>query len=99
MYLLVMIAGVVIWLYADHVESEIDHEHIYFIQGGMLVILGFVLALVFAFGLIQKYTTFAWVYGIVMISIGLTSPGCVPMAVPLLIFWIKDDTKRWYEAK
>ena len=37
-----------------------------------------------------------WTYGLVLICFGLTSAGCFPACVPLLIFWIKPETKRFF---
>lgn len=37
-----------------------------------------------------------WVYGIVMIAIGLTSCCFWPICIPLLIYWIKPDVQRHF---
>ena len=37
-----------------------------------------------------------WVWILVVIGFGMTSACCLPIAVPLLIFWIKPETKRYY---
>jgi MFS family permease len=38
----------------------------------------------------------AWIWGIVAIAIGLTSACCLPACVPLLIHWMKPETKRYF---
>ena len=41
-----------------------------------------------------------WVHtlGTVMIALGMTSLCCAPIQIPLLITWLKPETKRWYGA-
>ena len=38
----------------------------------------------------------AWVVGIVLIALGLTTCYTLPFAIPLLIFWIRPETKAYY---
>lgn len=37
-----------------------------------------------------------WVYGLVLICLGLTSPCFIPICVPLLLYWIKPEAKAWF---
>lgn len=37
-----------------------------------------------------------WILGLVLICIGLTSACCLPVCVPLLIFWLKPEMKAFY---
>lgn len=41
-----------------------------------------------------------WVHtlGTVMIALGMTQICCLPILIPLLITWLKPETKRWYGA-
>jgi hypothetical protein len=41
-----------------------------------------------------------WVHtmGTVMIALGMTQICCLPVLIPLLINWLKPETKRWYGA-
>ncbi len=38
----------------------------------------------------------AWVYHLVLICIGLTSACCMPVCIPLMIFWLKPETKAYF---
>lgn len=38
----------------------------------------------------------AWIVGFITIGMGFTSPCCVPACVPLLIFWLKPETKQYF---
>jgi hypothetical protein len=41
-----------------------------------------------------------WVHtmGTVMIALGMTQICCLPILIPLLISWMKPETKRWFGA-
>lgn len=39
-----------------------------------------------------------WVYGLVLICLSMTSCCCLPAAIPLLVFWIKPETKAWFQG-
>jgi hypothetical protein len=40
----------------------------------------------------------AWTYHLVMICMGMTSACCLPACIPLLIFWLKPETKAMFNA-
>ena len=40
-----------------------------------------------------------WIYSVVIIGIGMTSACCLPACIPLLIFWLKPEVKRFYGYK
>ena len=39
-----------------------------------------------------------WIYALIVIALGLTSACTIFFSVPLLIFWLKEDVKRYYNA-
>lgn len=42
---------------------------------------------------------FAWIYGIVAIALGMTSLCCLPVTIPLIIFWIKPETIAYFQSE
>jgi hypothetical protein len=42
-----------------------------------------------------------WVHtmGTVMIALGMTQICCLPVLIPILITWLKPETKSWYGAR
>ncbi len=40
-----------------------------------------------------------WVYGIVLIALGLTSCCFWPICIPLLIYWLKPDVQGYFGRK
>ncbi len=73
---------------ADQFEARIMAS-IYFVMGGVFAF-AYLLAFFFTSG------KGAWIYNLVLICIGLTSCCCIPVCIPLLIFWIRDDCKNWF---
>jgi len=37
-----------------------------------------------------------WIYHIVLIGVGMTSACCIPACIPLLIYWLKPETRRYF---
>jgi hypothetical protein len=63
--------------------------------GLALAVLGLAFAIGFGAGLFLPRRPWAWVYGLVLICIGLT--GCtLPFSAALLFFWIKPETQAWF---
>lgn len=64
------------------------------IQGMLFLPIGVVLMILYAIGPFLKGKSGGWVYGIVLIAIGMTSCCLWPITIPLLIQWIKPEMKR-----
>jgi hypothetical protein len=52
-----------------------------------------ILALIAAFAPRKKW---GWIMNIALMGIGCTSCFCLPLCIPLMIFWMKPETKSWY---
>ena len=65
-------------------------------MGIVLVVMGLALAIPFAAGPFLPRKSWAWVFGLVLICLGLTSVCCLPATIPLLIHWIKPEVKAYY---
>ncbi len=66
------------------------------IAGGVYIVVGAVLFVIFAAGLVLPKNRWTWIYNIVLIAIGMTSCCFLPITVPLLIFWLKPETKALF---
>ncbi len=40
-----------------------------------------------------------WVYDLVIICVGMTSACILPACIPLLLFWLKPETQRYFGRK
>jgi hypothetical protein len=66
------------------------------VTGVVLIGLGGVLALAYGAAPFIRPAPWVWTYHLVLIAFGLTSACCLPICIPLLIGWIKPETKRYY---
>lgn len=64
--------------------------------GVILAALSAVFVVVSALPIVLPVKPWVWVYGVVLIALGMTSACLLPVCIPLLIFWIKPEVKRYY---
>ena len=95
LYGLLTLIGIVVLVAAGWDDEEISLAEKLILSGVFLVLCGG-LAAIFAFGVFARPASWVWVYDIVLIAIGLTSCLTIPAAVPLLIYWIKPETKAYF---
>ena len=62
----------------------------------VFIIFGLLFSVPFAAAPFLPRKSWVWVYGIVLISIGLSSACCLPVCLPLLLFWLKPEMKAFY---
>ena len=67
------------------------------IAGGMYIALGIGLTIPYGFGIFLGRRPWVHTYGIVMIALTMTSCMCIPIALPLLLAWLKPEVKAWYK--
>jgi MFS family permease len=96
LYLVLAVAGAFLVAYAADL-ADADHDEVELQMMGVLYgVLGIAFAIVFAVGLFVPRRKWGWIYSIVLICIGLTSCCTLPACIPLLIFWVKPETKRYF---
>ena len=93
-YLLVCAAGV-FFLAADPAALATEPAEAK-LMGVVMLALGLVLAVPFAAAPFLPRRPWVWVYGIVLIALGMTSVCTLPAAIPLLVYWINDETKAYF---
>jgi drug/metabolite transporter (DMT)-like permease len=93
LYLLAAVMGVVfLFIEPDRDMSALEAK----IMGSLFLILGFVFFGAYALAPFLPRKSWVWVFGLVLICIGLTSACCLPVCIPLLIFWLKPEMKAFY---
>jgi len=97
LYFLVFIGGVVLAVVPAE-NMDIPQEEAAFLYVYVVLFIGFGLALGVAFlvGLFLGPKPWVWVYDIVLICLGLTSCCTMIICIPLLIYWIKPETKAYF---
>jgi uncharacterized membrane protein len=69
-----------------------------FILGGLYVVFGLIGATIYLIALMLPRRGWAWVYGLVVICLGMTSACCLPACIPLLIYWFQPDVKAYFNT-
>jgi hypothetical protein len=94
LYLVVAACSLVFFL-LDPAELDMARPEA-LLTGAFLVVLGLVLAAAFALPFFLPPKPWLWIYDLVLICIGLTSPCCMPASIPLLIYWLKPEAKAFF---
>ena len=66
------------------------------IMGAVFLILGLVFFVPYGLAPFLPRKSWVWIFGLVLICIGLSSACCLPVCIPLLIFWLKPEMKAFY---
>lgn len=68
------------------------------VMGLIFIVLGAALMAPYAAAPFLPRRRWAWVLGIVLIALSMTGACCLPAAIPLLIFWVKPETKAFFDG-
>lgn len=93
LYLLCIVFGVLAFFIEPKNQEE---KTLQIVMGFLFVGLGAVLFLLFAAAPFLPKKPWVWIYDIVLIAVGLTSCACLPVSIPLLIYWLKPETKAFF---
>lgn len=89
-------AFLLLWPQIPDMEGE--DATILKMQFAVLLVLCVPLAVLFGIAPLLPKRRAAWIYGFITIGIGMTSACCLPASIPLLVFWIKPETKEFFES-
>ncbi len=92
LYLLCAAGGVAFLTDSPGSRGEFDGA----VTGVLLLGVGLVLAAGFTVALFAPRKPWGWTVGMVAICISLTSCACMPAGIPLLIYWVKPETKAYF---
>lgn len=93
MYGALAVMGFVFLFVAPDPEMNAEEQRV---MGVVFLLMGLVFALPYAVAPFLPRASWVWVFGLVLICIGLSSACCLPACVPLLIFWLKPEMKEFY---
>jgi hypothetical protein len=97
LYLSVAVIGIVLAAAAPETSEYSAEETM--VMGIVYGLLGAVFFIVYLVALMLPPKPYNWVVGIVMIAVGMTSCCLWPAVIPLLIYWIKPETKSFLGRK
>lgn len=100
-YLMVLLAGIGLFAFPNLAPEEFatgspDEKIMVYIYGVVFVVLGAALFVAYLFGVILKPKPWVWIFNMVLICIGLSGCPTLFASIPLLIFWLKPETKAYY---
>ncbi len=87
-YFLAIGLGVFLAAFAPKTEDSIE--------GVVVVVVSLPLMVLYGLAPFRAKTPGAWTYHLVLICLGLTSACCIPVSLPLLIYWMKPETKTYF---
>ena len=97
LYMLVAAAGATLAFLRPPIDGQSPEETL--IMGVVYGILGAVFFLAYLVAFLLPAKPYNWIVGLVMIAIGMTSCCMWPVVIPLLVFWIKPETRRFFGRK
>jgi hypothetical protein len=97
-YLACAVAGVFIVLFNEQIAESEPHDEpwLWILYGGGFMLLGLVFTAIYVYAFFAPRRPWAWVYHLVLICFGLTSCCCMPASIPLLVFWLRPATQRYF---
>ena len=95
LYLAMVAIGIFLLLY-DFTGTAAEVEELR-INGGALVVIGAAFLVLYAVGLFLPRRPWGWVYGVVLIALGMSSCLTLPATIPLLIAWLKPEMKARFQ--
>jgi hypothetical protein len=96
MYLAVFVAGLVVVVMRERLAQQDAPPVLLGVWGAFITLLGLVFAAVFAAALLLPPRPWVWIYDIVLICVGLSSPCCMLASIPLLVFWIRPEARAYF---
>jgi membrane protease YdiL (CAAX protease family) len=96
-YVVVIVLGVVFLAFAEQMSETGDVVESY-VMGAVFVVISVPLAVFYVAVPLLPKRRFAWIVGFVAIGIGMTSTCFLPAALPLLLYWMKDETKAFFDV-
>ncbi|NNE94319.1 MAG: hypothetical protein HKN23_21940 [Verrucomicrobiales bacterium] len=77
-------------------ELTEEDKMVFQIYGVLFPVCGAPMAIAHLIAFFIKPRPGSWVYNLILICLGLTGCPTIAASVPLLIFWLKPETKRYY---
>lgn len=102
-YLCAMGVGIFMLVAGASVQGleELQGDMSPIVVGVIGAVMGLVVSVAYSIGVFLPRRPWGWVYGIVLIAFGMVLFGmmslcCMPLTIPLLIFWLKPEVKAYF---
>jgi hypothetical protein len=95
LYVLTALIGVGLLVLSTVAPSNKDSGQV-LVQGIATLVIGVIFIIPYGIGPFIKGKSWGWIYGIVLIALGMTSCCLWPITIPLIIQWVKPEMKRMF---
>jgi len=97
LYFLCFCLGASMLLFRSEFAGEMKEDAmVVVISGVVYAAMGLLLLMFFGAAPFMPRRKWVWIYDLVLICLGMTSICCMPACIPLLIFWLRPDTKVFF---
>ena len=96
MYLFVAVIGVLFLAGMSFLPAEQEDKIGGFVIGPLYIVMGLLGMVPFILAFLLTPKPWVWIYGIVLMAIGMSSCCCLPACVPLLIYWVKPEVRSYF---
>jgi hypothetical protein len=93
LYLMLAVMGIVYMFIEPDKDMSAEEARL---MSAVFLIMGLALFTPYALAPFLPRKSWVWVYGLVLICLGLSSACCLPVCIPLLIYWLKPEMKEFY---
>lgn len=93
LFLLLAVMGVVYMFIEPDKDMSAEEARL---MSVVFLIMGLALFTPYALAPFLPRKSWVWVFGLVLICLGLSSACCLPVCIPLLIYWSKPEMKEFY---
>ena len=94
LYLAVMAAAVIFFVVGP---EQFEMSGLFAnLMGVLYLVLGLVLFAVCFLPLVLRPRPWVWTYDLIIIALGLSSPCLLPACIPLILFWVKPETRIYF---
>ena len=88
MYLMCLGGGAMLAALAENEQDKV--------QGVIMAVIGLPLLGLYGSAPFFPKRPWAWTFHLVLIALSGTSACCIPVCIPLVIFWLKPETKAFF---
>lgn len=90
------VLGFVALQFAPQAEFDSEDRMIMWVMMPVMLLLGLALCGAFLAAIFLPRKPWVWVYDLVLIALGLSSCLLWPMTIPLIIYWVKPETRAYF---
>lgn len=74
----------------------VEHPQDAFNGGLFLLIAGAIFFIIYLVGILLPPKPASWIFGIVLIALGMMGVCFLPFTLPLIFFWLKPETQKYF---